>query len=63
MQLQQMTLWIWHFMQIVSIGDDLHEMSKTCFWENLEIYLKMFFADFFTQSARCVTGLFALLVF
>ena len=53
MQLQQMTLWIWHFMQIVSIGDDMHEMSKTCFWENLEIYLKMFFADFFTQSAKC----------
>ena len=25
---------IWHFMQIVSIGDNLHEMSKPVFREN-----------------------------
>ena len=24
---------LWHFMQIVSIGDNLHEMSKPVFWE------------------------------
>ena len=24
----------WHFMQIVSIGDNLHEMSNSVFWEN-----------------------------
>ena len=24
---------IWHFMQIVSIGDNLHEMSDAVFWE------------------------------
>ena len=24
---------IWHFMQIDSIGDDLHEMSNPVFWE------------------------------
>ena len=24
---------IWHFMQIVSLGDNLHEMSYTVFWE------------------------------
>ena len=24
---------IWHFIQIVSIGDNLHEMSKPVFWE------------------------------
>ena len=24
---------IWHFMQIVSIGDNLHEMSNPVFWE------------------------------
>ena len=24
---------IWHFMQIVSIGDNLHEISKPVFWE------------------------------
>ena len=23
----------WHFMQIVSLGDNLHEMSKPVFWE------------------------------
>ena len=27
---------IWHFMQIVSTGDNLHEMSNSVFWENLE---------------------------
>ena len=26
-------------MQIVSIGDNLHEMSKPVFWEKLENYL------------------------
>ena len=24
---------IWHFMQIVSLGDNLHEMSNPIFWE------------------------------
>ena len=24
---------IWHFMQIVSIGDNLHEMSNPVFWK------------------------------
>ena len=24
---------IWRFMQIVSIGDNLHQMSKPAFWE------------------------------
>ena len=24
---------IWHFMQIVSLGDNLHEMSNPVFWE------------------------------
>ena len=24
---------IWNFIQIVSIGDNLHEMSKSVFWE------------------------------
>ena len=26
---------IWHFMQIVSIGVNLHEMSKSVFWEKI----------------------------
>ena len=28
--------WIWHFMQIVSIGDNLHEMLKPTFWGKKE---------------------------
>ena len=32
---------IWHFMQIVSIGDISHEMSKPVFWEKQEKYFKM----------------------
>ena len=24
---------IWHYMQIVSLGDNLHEMSNPVFWE------------------------------
>ena len=27
---------IWHFMQTVSIGDDLHKMSNPVFWEKEE---------------------------
>ena len=34
--------WIWHVMQIVSFGDNLHEISKPVFWEkirkNISIY-------------------------
>ena len=36
-------------MQIVSNGDNLHEMSKSVFWEK---YFKMS-AEIFTQSAKC----------
>ena len=32
---------IWHFMQIVSIGDNLHWMSKTVFWEKQEKYFSI----------------------
>ena len=39
-------------MQIVSIGDNLHEMSKPDFWENREKYYKMSSAENFTQSAE-----------
>ena len=28
----------WHFMQIVSIGDSLHEKSNPTSWENKEIF-------------------------
>ena len=36
-------------MQIVSIGDNLNEMSKSVFWEK---YYNMLSAENFTQSAR-----------
>ena len=36
----------WHFMQIVSIGENLHEMSKPVFWEEKkEKYFKMLSAE------------------
>ena len=38
-------------MQIVSYGDNLHEMSKPVFWEKYEKYFKMS-AEIFTQSAK-----------
>ena len=40
-------------MQDVSIGDNLHERSKSVFWENEEKYFKMWSAENFTQSAKC----------
>ena len=40
---------VWHFLQIVSTGDNLHEMSKPVF---LEKYFEMLFVEIFTQSAK-----------
>ena len=40
---------LWHFMQIASLGDNLHEMSKPIFWEKK---FKMLFAEFFTQHTK-----------
>ena len=39
---------IWHFMQIVSIGDNLHELSNPVFWEKKEKYFKMSAAEYVT---------------
>ena len=40
-------------MQIVSLGDNLHEMSYPVFWEkNKKKYFKMSSAENFTQSAK-----------
>ena len=39
-------------MQIVSTGDNLHQMSKPAFWKNEEKYFKMLSAENFTQSAK-----------
>ena len=35
---------LWHFMQIISLGDNLHEMSKSIFWKKK--YFKMLSAEF-----------------
>ena len=40
-------------MQIVSIGDNLHEMSNQFSKKNKEKYFKMLSAEIFTQSAKC----------
>ena len=39
-------------MQIVSLGDNLHEMSSPVFWEKSEKYFKMSSAENFTQTAK-----------
>ena len=39
-------------MQIVSIWENLHDMSNPVFWENIEKYFKMTSAEFFTQIAN-----------
>ena len=43
---------IWHFMQIVSNGDNLHEMLNPVFWKNKKKYFKMSSAENFTQNAK-----------
>ena len=40
-------------MQIVSIGDNLHQMSKPAFWVKQEKYFNMSSAESITQSAKC----------
>ena len=39
-------------MQIVSLGDNLHEMPKHIFWEKRENYFKMLPAEIFTNHAE-----------
>ena len=39
-------------MQIVSLGDNLHEVSKPIFWKNKKKYFKILFTENFTQSAK-----------
>ena len=43
---------IWHFVQIVSIRDNLHVMSKPGFLEKEEKYFNMLSAEIFTQNAK-----------
>ena len=38
---------VWHFMQAVSVGDSMHEMSNPVFWNKSEKYFKTLFVDFF----------------
>ena len=39
-------------MQIVSIGDNLHEMLNSVFWVKNKKHISMFPAEIFTQSAK-----------
>ena len=39
-------------MQIVSLGDNLHEMSKPIFWKKIRKYFKILSAEVFTQNAK-----------
>ena len=39
-------------MHIVSMGDNLHEISNPVSWEKYEKYFKMSSAESFTQSAE-----------
>ena len=47
---------ICQFMQIVSIGDNLHEMSKPVFWGKYGKYFKMSSTENSTQSAQHSSG-------
>ena len=40
-------------MQIVSLGDNLHEVSNPIFKEKSEKYFKMSSSEIFTQQAMC----------
>ena len=40
-------------MQIVSFGDNLHEVSNPILQEKFEKYFKMPSAEIFTQHAKC----------
>ena len=40
-------------MQIVSSGDNFHEMSKPVFWEKCAKYFKMLLLEIFTQNVQC----------
>ena len=40
------------FMQIVSIGDNLHKMTNSLFWEKYGAYFNMSSAENITQSAE-----------
>ena len=44
-------------MPFVSLGDNLHEMSKPIMWETYKKYFKMLFAEVFTQHSNSVAQL------
>ena len=43
---------LWYFMQIVALGDILHEMSKPNFWEKYDKFFKTLSPECFTQSTK-----------
>ena len=42
----------WHFMQIVSNGDNLHEMSNPVFWENKKNIINLSSAELAQKSVK-----------
>ena len=50
----------WHFMQIVSSGDNLHEMSKSIFWDKK---FKIPSAEYFTCHAKLLRLMSTLALF
>ena len=46
---------IWHFVQIVSSGDNLHEVPNPIFLGKIRKYFEMSSADIFTQHAKCAS--------
>ena len=41
---------IWHFMQIVSTGDNLHEMSIPVSWKKRKIFQNVICLKFYPES-------------
>ena len=43
---------IWHFMQIVSNGDNLHEMLYPVFWKNKKNIMNLLSAEYAQRAAE-----------
>ena len=48
---------IWYFMQVVSLGNNLHEIPNPAFWENQENNFKVSSADFFYSACYALSKL------
>ena len=45
-----------HFMQTVSLGDSLHEMSILVFWIKSDKYFKLLSVDFFSLTVQLTSN-------